>query len=264
MFTAPATPPCRLPERKATVRIRLGARSGAPGAEEPVLSSEERPTYPIQLRLEGAVVLVVGAGQVAWRKVRRLLEAGARVTVVAPEALPELAGRAAESGGRLDWRRRRYRAGEAADPAAGYALVFAATAEAALNAQVAAEATAAGRPVNVTDDPVASTFYLPAQIRRGALQLNIATDGGAPFLARRLRESWESWLGPEWALWTRSAALFRAAVLREVADPAAQRQLFDRFAAETISGEGRAVRDCPTAVWSAWIEAATHEAGGDS
>ena len=203
----------------------------------------------------------------AWRKAQRLIAAGARVTIVAPDVLPELAAVAAGASGATDavdaatgkgavgilvWRRRSYESGEVAD----YRLVFAATSDPVINAQVAAEATAAGCLVNVTDDPDASTFYLPAQIRRGALQLNIATDGGAPFVARRLRERWESWLGPEWAAWLQSAARFRAAVLREEATPERQQQLFDRFAAETIASDGRTVRDCSESEWRGWLGAA--------
>ena len=45
--------------------------------------------YPVFLDLAGRPALVAGAGKVALRKVKGLLEAGARVTVVAPEALPE-------------------------------------------------------------------------------------------------------------------------------------------------------------------------------
>lgn len=206
-------------------------------------------------------MLIVGGGRVAWRKAQRLIAAGARVTIVAPDVLPELAAVAAGATdaatgkgavGILVWRRRSYESGEVAD----YRLVFAATSDPVINAQVAAEATAAGCLVNVTDDPDASTFYLPAQIRRGALQLNIATDGGAPFVARRLRERWESWLGPEWAAWLQSAARFRAAVLREEATPERQQQLFDRFAAETIASDGRTVRDCSESEWRGWLGAA--------
>ena len=46
--------------------------------------------YPVFLRLEREPVVVVGGGRVAAGKIAGLLDAGARVTVVAPEILPEI------------------------------------------------------------------------------------------------------------------------------------------------------------------------------
>ena len=56
---------------------------------------------PIFCRLDNKPVLLVGGGEVAARKARLLLDAGARQTLVAPELDPELAGLAAD--GTIDW-----------------------------------------------------------------------------------------------------------------------------------------------------------------
>jgi len=215
------------------------------------VTRDDHPTYPVQLRIAGWSVLVVGGGRVARRKVGRLLEAGAQVTVVAPTAVEAIADLAAT--GALQWAQRGYVAGESA----AYKLVFAATDDRGLNLRVAADATAAGVPANVADDPKAGTFYLPAQVLRGNLQVNIATEGDAPFFARRLRERWARKLGPDWVEQLAEAARFRAAVLAATDDPRERERLFDRFVAATFetdtATDADTVTPCPEETWRVWI-----------
>ncbi len=112
-------------------------------------------SYPVNLDLTGQRVLVVGAGAVAARKVAGALAAGAVVTVVAPDAVAELAEHPD-----VRWHRRDYRRGEAAS----YRLVFTATDNAAVNAQVARDCRAANVFVNSADDPANCTFTLPSVV----------------------------------------------------------------------------------------------------
>lgn len=136
------------------------------------------PGYPVQLLLTDAPVLVVGGGTVAARKAAGLIGAGARVTVVAPEVSSGLEALSAQV------ERRPYSAGEAAN----YRLVVTATDDPAVNAAVAADATAAGVFVNSADDPANCTFTLPAIARRGPVTVAVATDGTSPLLAQALRD----------------------------------------------------------------------------
>jgi siroheme synthase-like protein len=135
--------------------------------------------YPVQLNLAGKPVLVVGGGRVARRKVEGLLEAGAAVTVVAPEVDAELA---ALPG--LTIHRRRY---EPTD-IDGQRLVLTATDDTATNQQVHDDADAAGIWVNSADDPDRCTFTLPAIVRNGDLTLTVATNGRSPALATHLKQ----------------------------------------------------------------------------
>lgn len=138
--------------------------------------------YPVVLDLRGERVLVVGGGAVAARKVAGLRRAGAAVTVVAPEAVAEIAGAAD-----VRWHRRPYRRGEAAS----YRLVFTATDDPAVNRQVARDGRAANVFVNSADDPANCTFTIPAVVHRGDLQVAIGTNGRSPAFARWLRERLE-------------------------------------------------------------------------
>jgi precorrin-2 dehydrogenase/sirohydrochlorin ferrochelatase len=215
---------------------------------------ERKPTtYPINLRLADLPVLVVGAGRVGLRKVRGLLDAGARVTVVAPEAVPELKDLANE--GRIELECRAYRRGEVKD----YRLVFVATGHPGLAREVSADATACGLFVNVADVPDLCGFYLPAVIKRGPLQLALNTDGTAPFVSRRLRKRLEDQFPPALGEWVACAGAFRRAVLAAVQEPRLRDALFDRFILETLPDFPAVVTDpilpAPD-VWRGWIEEA--------
>lgn len=110
---------------------------------------------PIFCRLDNKPVLLVGGGEVAERKARLLLDAGASLTVVSPELDPELAALA--DAGAIEWR-----AGEF-EPAqlTGKWLVVAATDRREVNALVYQSANQAGIFANVVDDPKRSSFIMP-------------------------------------------------------------------------------------------------------
>jgi len=156
----------------------------------------DQPLYPVNLVLAGRPCLVVGGGRVAVTKATGLLEAGARVTVVAPELDDRLVAMAAapEAGGTLTVERRPYRQGEAAS----YRLVVAATGDPAVNQQVYDDGEAAGVWVNSADDPERCSAILPARIRQGRLTVTVSTGGHSPAVASWLRERLASELGPEY------------------------------------------------------------------
>jgi siroheme synthase-like protein len=142
-------------------------------------TGESIPQYPVNLNLLGAPCLVVGGGRIAARKVVGLLECGALVTVVAPEATAAVAG-----DERVRWHQRPYRRGEVAS----YRLAISATGIAEVDDQVSQDARATGIPVNVADVPDRCTFTLPAIVRRGDVQVAVSTNGRSPILAGWLRD----------------------------------------------------------------------------
>ncbi len=148
--------------------------------------------YPAFLRVEGRSCVVIGGGEVAERKVRALLDAGARVAVVSPTVTPGLEALAA--GGRIAHRPRAYRPGDLR----GAFLAYAATDDETLHASIAREAQEGGVLLNVVDRPQWCTFIVPAIATRGDLTIAVSTGGGSPALARRLRQDLESGLGPEY------------------------------------------------------------------
>ena len=122
-------------------------------------------------------MLVVGAGKVALRKARGLVEAGARITVVAPEWESEFE----ELPVRLV--RRRFRASDLA----GALLVFAATDDRLTNHRIAIAAKGRGQFANIADSAEECGFLVPARVNRGDVQVAISTGGESPRLTAELR-----------------------------------------------------------------------------
>jgi len=145
--------------------------------------------YMACLDLEGRSVLVVGGGPVALEKVCGLLECGARVTVVAPEALPELLSLPVE------WLARGYHSSDLRDRF----LVVAATSTSPLNRRVFADAEARGVFCNVVDVPELCSLILPAVHREGPIAVAVSTGGASPALAQRIRDDVAGLVGPRHA-----------------------------------------------------------------
>lgn len=139
---------------------------------------------PIFLRITGRDCLVVGGGSVAWPKTALLLDAGAKVTMVAPVFAAPPAG--IEGHPELT---REQRAFTAAD-LIGRFLVIAATDDRSVQAEVRRGADARGILCNVVDEPSACDFIFGATLRRGDLTLSISTAGSFPLVAQRLRDRW--------------------------------------------------------------------------
>jgi siroheme synthase-like protein len=149
--------------------------------------------YPAILLLDGRLAVVIGGGHVAERKVRTLLDSGARVRVVAEDPTRGIEGRAERN--EVELLQRRYRRGDLA----GAAVAVAATDDEEVNRGVFDEATELGIPVNVVDRVELCTFIAPSIVRQGDLVLAISTGGNAPALAVRIRERLESEFGEEYA-----------------------------------------------------------------
>lgn len=132
---------------------------------------------PLALRLDDVDVLVIGAGEVGAKKASQLLDAGARVSVIAKEVRAELP----EALQRLELRR--YRRGDLA----AYSLVVSATGDPATNDLVVAEAKELRRWLNVVDDPERSSFYFMALHRQGDVTIAVSTNGASPALAQAVR-----------------------------------------------------------------------------
>jgi siroheme synthase-like protein len=133
--------------------------------------------YPIYLDLKDQPVLVIGAGKVALRKTQGLLDAGARVTVVAPQ----WDARFLKLPVRLV--RRRFRIPDMA----GAVLVFAATDDRRTNRRAGVAAKARGIFANIADSAAECGFLAPARVERGGVQVAISTGGVNPRLAAELR-----------------------------------------------------------------------------
>ena len=198
--------------------------------------------YPAFMDLSGRPVLLVGGGEPAARKLRLLVRAGARVTVVAPRANREIA-QIAEAG-QVTLCQRRFRPGDLD----GQGLVIGATGVPEVDAEVARAAEAAGLAVNIVDRPELSTFITPAIVDRDPVVIGISTGGTAPVLARRIRGAIETLLPSRLGRLARFAESFRSAVAAFISDGRARRDFWDGFfdgpvARAVLAGDERAARE---------------------
>lgn len=143
---------------------------------------------PIFMKLQDRACLVVGAGQVAARKVYLLHRAGAKVTVVAPQICDEL--QRWVNTGDIVYLSRDFQPQDIQHQA----LVIAATDSREVNRQVAELAESQSIPVNVVDDPELGTYIMPSIIDRSPVQIAISTGGASPVLARLLRARLETFI----------------------------------------------------------------------
>ena len=144
--------------------------------------------FPMFCLLRDKPCLIVGAGEVAERKAHLLLDAGARLTVVAPQFSETFQAWAAD--GRLQLVTARFTAALLD----GHWLVIAATNDSAVNAEVHAAANHRQIFSNVVDDPAHSSFIMPSIIDRSPVIVAVSTGGSSPVLARLLREKLEALL----------------------------------------------------------------------
>jgi uroporphyrin-III C-methyltransferase/precorrin-2 dehydrogenase/sirohydrochlorin ferrochelatase len=182
---------------------------------------------PIFADVRNRLCLVVGAGDVGTRKAGVLLEAGARVRVVAPEIEPALAEQQ-----RVEAIFARFEAQHLDD----VALVIAATNDRSVNRQVSELARARNIPVNVVDDPELCSFIMPAILDRSPLMVAFSSGGASPVLTRIMRGKLETMIPQNYSLLAAFAERFRELVKQRVTNPA-KRRIFWENALEGVVAE---------------------------
>lgn len=189
--------------------------------------------YPLFLDLAGKLCVVVGGGAVAERKVRGLLDAGARVRLISPKVTGGVLKLSRQ--GRIEVVQREYQAGDLN----GAALAIAATNSSGVNARVAEESRRLSVPLNVTNSPDLGDFIVPAVVRKGPVVVAVSTSGLLPALARRLKEEIESRLSADLALYARRMGAFRRFLIENVHDPARKREILRRVGKADVSEVSR-------------------------
>ncbi len=175
--------------------------------------------YPLFLKMDGRLAVVIGGGHVGRRKAASLLEAGARVRLVCLEPRP-----AEEVSSALDWLTTPYHVRHLlhAD------LIFAAATD-EVNRIVVADARARGLWVCSATEPDSGDFHTASIIRRGDLTLALGTGGAAPALTRALRQRLETMLDDDLGQWLALLAALRPLIRSKVSDPERRRRLWEEL-----------------------------------
>jgi precorrin-2 dehydrogenase/sirohydrochlorin ferrochelatase len=181
--------------------------------------------YPIFLELADRRVVVVGAGTVAYRKAQKLLEAGARVAIVA-EHFDQALDVLVQQNSKAELVKAPY----SAEYLAEATLCVAATNNPAVNKQVYADCQKRNILCNVVDAPELCDWFAPASFSRGGLTIAIGTQGYAPAFAGHIRRKLEGIITEIHGEFLSELEKMRARVLAEVHDAADRKAIMGRLA----------------------------------
>ena len=182
--------------------------------------------YPIFIELGGRRVVVIGAGQVAVRKIQPLLAAGARIVVVAKDTDKVMTTLC--QGKNIELIKSKY----CKDYLAGAALAIAATNDHKLNKQIHKDCQELEVLCNVVDQPELCDFFVPAVVKRGDLQIAVGTEGHCPAYSGHLRKKLEEIFTDKHGEFLAELETFRKKLTKAVPDSARRKAISGRLVDE--------------------------------
>ena len=182
---------------------------------------------PVFQKVKGRLCLVVGGGSIGTRKAGVLLEAGAKVRVVAPQIDDELKSKANVEAVVARFEEKHLD---------GVMLVIAATNDRSVNKQVSELAQARNIPVNAVDDPELCSFIMPAIMDRSPLMVAFSSGGASPVLTRMMRGKLETVIPQNYSRLAAFAERFRELVKTKVTNPT-KRRIFWENALDGVVAE---------------------------
>ena len=179
--------------------------------------------YPIFLELSGRRAIVIGAGAVAARKAKSLLDAGARLVIVADKIDDVLTS--LYQGTNAELIKSKY----AKDYLTGAVLAIAATGDRQLNRQIYKDCQELEILCNVVDEPQLCDFFVPAVVKRGDLQIAICTEGHSPAYAGHIRKKLEQTFTDKHGEFLAELKTLRKRIIKDVADPTDRKALLGQL-----------------------------------
>ncbi len=193
--------------------------------------------YPINLNLQDKKVLIAGAGRVALRKFRRLLQTGALIKVVAPEFNQGFRPYLKQESKQYDFLERKFQDKDLI----GQFLVFAATDNLELNERIALLARGKNILVNIIDNAQLSNFTVPAAVNRGELLLTVSTGSNLPALSKNIRKKLENDFGLEFAFLLDIMSEKRSEIIENIEDAELRKSIFSKIAADAFLNKIREI-----------------------
>ncbi|MEE9259822.1 MAG: bifunctional precorrin-2 dehydrogenase/sirohydrochlorin ferrochelatase [Candidatus Scalindua sediminis] len=181
--------------------------------------------YPVYLDVKGKRCVIVGGGEVAYRKACSLRDAGADVIVISPDTCPEMSN---DKGLML--------INKIYDESCldGAMLVIAATDDEEVNKKVSSDAGKRNIIINVVDRPELCSFIVPSTVNRGDLCISISTGGASPALARNIRKELEGVFGSEYGVYINLLTRMRDIAMSDIKDDTKRRKILQRLAEKDI------------------------------
>ncbi len=179
--------------------------------------------YPAMLDIVDRNCVVIGGGAVGARKVKTLVECGAKVTVVSLEVTPSVDALAQE--GKIVLHQRGY---ESHDLDKAF-LVIGATDDENLNARISQDANERNLLCNIADRPQVCNFILPSIVRQKDLIIAVSTCGKSPAFAKHMRKELECQFGPEYGILLDLMGAVRKKLLAQAHAPEEHKPLFNQL-----------------------------------
>lgn len=162
--------------------------------------------FPLFFNLKDQHCLIIGGGEIAARKIRLLVQAGAKITVISKAFCPDIMAMQSSFG--LILQQQEFTASDFSH----FRLIISATENKILNQWVAETAQEQGIPINVVDNPALSSFIFPAIVDRSPLIVAVSSGGVAPVLSRLIRAKIEAVIPPAYGKLADLAQTFREKV----------------------------------------------------
>lgn len=184
--------------------------------------------FPAFLDLDRRPAVVIGEGTTAEKRARQLIRYGADVVVITSS--PSTALIEAQGDGLLTIEARSYVRGDLK----GAFVAICTSDDAEVRRAVFDEAESISCLVNIAGAPELCSFILPSVMHRGPLQIAISTGGGAPGVAKNLRQQLETEFGPEWGVWVALLGEVRALAMEHLDDPTIQQRVMTGAAEPSV------------------------------
>ncbi|ALP05787.1 Siroheme synthase [Clostridioides difficile] len=136
--------------------------------------------YPINLKLDELDVVIIGGGEVAYRKCKNFLEFNKNVTIVSKQILNNFY----DLKGNIKIIKDDYKEIYIKDAS----IIIAATNNRELNMEIGLYCRAKNKLVNVVDNIEISNFTVPSYIKRGDLLISVSTGGKSPSLSSKIKK----------------------------------------------------------------------------
>lgn len=193
--------------------------------------------YPVNLNLKNKKILIVGAGKVAFRKFKRLAAVGALIKIVSPEFDDLFSDFLIDESEKFEFHKREFDE----EDLKNIFMVFAATNQRQLNAQIAFLAKEKNILVNIADDSDESDFILPALVNQGKLMLTISTASTLPALSKKIRKELENNFALEYQLLLEIMTEKRKYIIENIEDEELRQKIFRKTVSDEFLSEIRKI-----------------------
>ena len=168
--------------------------------------------YPIMINIKNEKCLVVGGGNVAYRKINGLIEYGGKITIISREIIEKIKPLIETMGEDIIYIEDDYKSEYIKDAF----IVIAATNNSDVNLQIARDCAQKNILVNVVDDLESSKFIVPAKVKRGDLTITVSTNGKCPFYSKLLRKKLENQFDDSYSTFVNILGDFRKQLLLNI------------------------------------------------